>query len=291
MSIGSEALDFGDAPQLQNAALAGGYPTTLSRSGARHGINPDFRMGALIDAEPDGQPNADATGDDIAALKDEDGVVFLNALTAGGTAQIQVTVSTTGRLDAWVDFNANFSWADPGERVFTAQAVSGGINNLSFAIPANAKPGDTFARFRYSRGGVQNLMDRPAKARWRITRSTLAEDNCSTSEMRRNCSPTSWRVVTLRRFRAMARATASIQTSIWANSSTVNQTASQMSPRSVMMVESPLWTTKTGCVSSHRWSRTVTPALKSSPQRLVASMPGSISHQLLVGGTRGPHFQ
>lgn len=163
VTIQGEPFDFGDAPQLQSDLLAGGYPTTLSRNGARHRINPDFRLGKLIDPEPDGQPSADALGDDgpPGTPDDEDGVVFLTPVNAGSTVTIEVIASTSGRLDAWVDFNANGSWADAGERIFTSQAVSGGVNNLSFAVPASAKQGDTFARFRYSRGGVQSF-DGPA---------------------------------------------------------------------------------------------------------------------------------
>ncbi len=163
VTIEGEPFDFGDAPQLQSDVAAGGYPTTLSRNGARHRINPDFRLGKLIDPEPDGQPSADALGDDGSpgTPDDEDGVVFLTPVNAGSPVTIEVIASTSGRLDAWVDFNANGSWADAGERIFTGQAVSGGVNNLSFTVPAGAKQGDTFARFRYSRGGVQSF-DGPA---------------------------------------------------------------------------------------------------------------------------------
>src|SRR2546425_687640 len=108
-----QQLDFGDAPQQ--------YPTLLANNGARHVITPGFFLGSLIDAEPDGQPNATATGDDNnpATADDEDGVQFTSPLIPGQTATVQVTTTmpsgTTGFLDAWIDFNANGSWADPGD--------------------------------------------------------------------------------------------------------------------------------------------------------------------------------
>ena len=60
--------DFGDAPDPN-------YPTFLASNGAYHKKSALF-MGIRIDAEPDGQPNATATGDDVnpPGLNDEDGV-------------------------------------------------------------------------------------------------------------------------------------------------------------------------------------------------------------------------
>ena len=50
-------MDYGDAPDPT-------YPTLLASNGARH-TNTGLKLGNLIDVEPDGQPNATATGDDI----------------------------------------------------------------------------------------------------------------------------------------------------------------------------------------------------------------------------------
>lgn len=153
ISAPAPKLDFGDAPQ--------NYPVMLSQDGARHAINLDGPiLGKLIDAEPDGQPSALADGDDLhgppgatAPPDDEDGVVFVTALRVGQDAQVDVTVSTTGRLDAWIDFNKNGSWSDAGEQIFTSVAVVGGVNSLHFTVPATALVTDTFARFRVSRQG------------------------------------------------------------------------------------------------------------------------------------------
>lgn len=138
-----EALDFGDAPDPS-------YPTLLANNGARHMIVPGIYMGALIDAEPDGQPNPNATGDDLSNLADEDGVVFTSPITPGLNATVDVICSSPGFLSAWVDFNFNGSWADPGEQIFMVQNMVAGTNALMFPVPATAGIGKTFARFRFT---------------------------------------------------------------------------------------------------------------------------------------------
>lgn len=144
-----EQLDFGDAPDPT-------YPTYLAGDGARHVITPGVRMGLLIDAELDGQPDATATGDDNSNLDDEDGVVFPKSLIIGATGQVDVTVSTGGYVSAWMDFNRDGDWADAGEQILAVQAVATGVNFLSFSIPSAALPGTTFTRFRFTT--LQNVI-------------------------------------------------------------------------------------------------------------------------------------
>ena len=60
------------------------YPTLLASNGARHVIVSGVQLGAAIDAEGNGQPNATATGDDTAGTPDdEDGVHVPDAADAG----------------------------------------------------------------------------------------------------------------------------------------------------------------------------------------------------------------
>lgn len=140
------SLDYGDAPAP--------YPTLLADNGARHLITPGLRLGALADAEPNGRPSAQANGDDTYISDDEDGVVFNTPLAVGASATITVTASGPGKLDAWIDFNQDGDWNDPGERIFTHRDVVGGTNVLTFNVPAEALLGTTFARFRLSSAGV-----------------------------------------------------------------------------------------------------------------------------------------
>jgi hypothetical protein len=143
----AQQLDFGDAPAP--------YPTLLNHNGARHAMG-ELRLGNFIDGEPDGQPNPTATGDDInpvGAPDDEDGVVFMTAMVPGQVATVRVTASGRGRLDAWIDFNANGSWADTGEKIFNSVLIDAGDTLLDFTVPPNAAVQTTFARFRFSQQG------------------------------------------------------------------------------------------------------------------------------------------
>lgn len=143
--IQQDQYDFGDAPDAP-------YPTTLANNGAYHTIT-NLMLGGLIDGEPDGQPNASATGDDMANIADEDGVVFTSVLKPGQPATVDVTASIAGLLDAWVDFNASGSW-EASEVIFSSVPLNPGVNNLSFNVPAAvAENSDTFARFRLSSAG------------------------------------------------------------------------------------------------------------------------------------------
>ncbi|NLZ00132.1 MAG: right-handed parallel beta-helix repeat-containing protein, partial [Pirellulaceae bacterium] len=59
-----------------------------------------------------------------------------------------------GLLEAWVDFNANGVF-EPGEQVFTHQPLRNDqLNTLSFSVPQDALPGDTYARFRITSDGL-----------------------------------------------------------------------------------------------------------------------------------------
>ncbi len=138
------SYEYGDAPDPT-------YPTLLASGGARH-TNTGLMLGALIDVEANGQPNATATGDDInpPGLDDEDGIWWPFNFVPGQGNTIRVTTSGSGYLNAWMDFNKNGSWADANEKIFTNQFLGAGTTDLSMVVPANALIGNTFARFRFS---------------------------------------------------------------------------------------------------------------------------------------------
>lgn len=144
----TEALDFGDAP--------GAYPTLLAGGiGARHRMLKDAAgnwicLGATIDNEQDGQPTVGADGDDTTGVDDEDGMVAQSDFIIGSNAWIKVIASTNGFLSAWIDYNANGSWLDAGEQVFSKTNVLGGTNILNFSVPATASNGYTYARLRFT---------------------------------------------------------------------------------------------------------------------------------------------
>ncbi|MBL8299593.1 MAG: Ig-like domain repeat protein [Rhodanobacteraceae bacterium] len=138
-------VDYGDAPAP--------YATRLVNDGARHHMTGP-RLGLLVDAEPDGLPSADADGDDTNASDDEDGVSVAAALVPGQNAAATITSSAAAKLDAWIDFNNDGDWLDPGEQIFAATSLAAGANTLSFAVPATTVVNSSvYARFRISTAG------------------------------------------------------------------------------------------------------------------------------------------
>ena len=145
-------FDLGDAPDPS-------YPTLLASYGARHRLGSPVFMGAAVDIDAEGQPSADATGDDSDPEgDDEDGVTFTSLLVPGGSTNVDVEASVACLLNAWVDFNADGDWLDADEQVFTDEPLSAGVNPLVFSVPAGADQGEnTFARFRVdSAGGLDS---------------------------------------------------------------------------------------------------------------------------------------
>jgi hypothetical protein len=151
-------LDYGDAPD-PFTTTSGRYPTLHSNDGARHVISTSALLGAGIDAEANGQPSAMANADT------DDGVVFGANLNQAGVfnrhtlTPIEVTLSSAGFVDAWIDFNADGDWDDPGEKIldsvrFTDQSLT---QTFMITVPATAPVPQvattTFARFRSSTTG------------------------------------------------------------------------------------------------------------------------------------------
>ncbi|QTA82016.1 HYR domain-containing protein [Desulfonema limicola] len=141
-----DEYDFGDTP---DPAL----PTLLANDGARHKIDGVTFLGTGVDSETDGHQDKDALGDDNNGNDDEDGVAFTSSLIPETEAIIDITASVSGLLNAWIDFNADGDWEDTGDQIFIDKNLSAGVNTLSFTVPADAKPGTVFARFRFSTSG------------------------------------------------------------------------------------------------------------------------------------------
>ena len=134
--------DYGDAPEPS-------FPVMSINSGASHIYVPNVFLGNLIDTEPDGLPDANATGDNNHNVNDEDGVIIPAPLLIGQLDTIRVVASTTGFLNAWIDYNGNGSWADPGEQVYTDQVLVAGTNYLPVLVPGGTAEISTYARFRF----------------------------------------------------------------------------------------------------------------------------------------------
>ncbi len=147
VAIETPDWDMGDAPDT----IGSGYPTMLPQDGARHLVVSNVMLGSSIDAEPDGQPSSVASGDDLDGNDDEDGVVFLAPLIPGSNAVVQVSVSTSGYLQAWIDYDVDQEWESTSlEQALSNQLMNAGTTNLAFLVPLSAFPGESFARFRFS---------------------------------------------------------------------------------------------------------------------------------------------
>ncbi|HXU32403.1 MAG TPA: GEVED domain-containing protein [Thermoanaerobaculia bacterium] len=155
-AVSTEQVDFGDAPDS--------YGTSLAANGATHAVaaGATLFLGACVDTEADAQAPLDGSGDDLAAGTptgscgsgdDEDGVVFSGAqFAACQPNQIGITASA-GRLDAWIDWNRDGDFLDPGEQIATNLAVPAGPSTLNVSVPCSTSAGTSYARFRLSSAG------------------------------------------------------------------------------------------------------------------------------------------
>jgi len=144
MEITPQLNDYGDAPEPQ-------YRTLLLNDGARHAVVEGVHLGAMVDGDFDGQPSLSGSCDDSDGTDDEDGVRFLTPLVAGDVAEIEVNASTTGYLNAWIDYDADKNWTGAGEQVLDDVMLMPGSNRLNFTVPATESPEvETYARFRFS---------------------------------------------------------------------------------------------------------------------------------------------
>jgi hypothetical protein len=145
----------------------------------------NLRMGSLADPEYVSTRNATATGDDITASDDEDGVTLAGSynLGASGSATV-VTTNLSGAaayLNAWIDYNNNGSFADVGEQIAANTLVPTGTNGIAqavnFTIPATATPGQRGMRVRFT--DVQNPTPVGAAGMGEVE-DTLLTINCPT---------------------------------------------------------------------------------------------------------------
>jgi hypothetical protein len=142
-------LDYGDLPAS--------YPTLLADDGARHIIlsadNPQLAAPGdpVVDLDADGLPTADADGDNVNNIDDEEGVT-IPPLIAGTTVDVVVNyVNPVGGdvfLNAWLDFDGDGVL----DQIASDLVVPAGTGQITIpvAVPATATLGTVYARFRIS---------------------------------------------------------------------------------------------------------------------------------------------
>jgi hypothetical protein len=168
--------DYGDLPDAGVGTSAGvfdgtgglpDYRTTLADNGPRHVIDPDLAIGensaavviSDLDDEPNGQPTADATGDDVGGFNDENGLITALAsmgidvlengpdvdlnLTLLGNFAVRNTTGSVARLQVWCDENLDGDFDDPGELATVVDPVvpatgdipgDGSVDSMDFEI-------------------------------------------------------------------------------------------------------------------------------------------------------------
>ncbi|HWW63091.1 MAG TPA: GEVED domain-containing protein, partial [Thermoanaerobaculia bacterium] len=136
---GALAYDFGDLPASYGNTL-------LSDSGAQHKVSVgSIHLGSAETTESDGTESSTAAAD-----SGDDGVTLVSTVFGkGGGAYVDVEASAAGWLIAWIDYNGDGDFDDADEMILD-QAVSAGVNNLSFFVSPNIPDGmnDFFSRFR-----------------------------------------------------------------------------------------------------------------------------------------------
>jgi len=153
--------DYGDLPDLADGTTGvSDYETLESNGGPSHQIIDGLFLGAIVDADIDGIPDANALGDDNdEVVDDEDGVTIFPTLdiVPGGTIQLPLSMTnTTGNpafLEAWIDWNGDGDFNDSDEMVENIDNIGNGTfsNIMTINVPPSAVTSTLVGfRVRYS---------------------------------------------------------------------------------------------------------------------------------------------
>ena len=161
VSCGAVTYDYGDLQVTTGSFNTTGGGTAANAPRHQIGATGTLRLGSTIDAEANGQPSTNADGDDLATGPDEDGVTFPTLVeNVAANITIKVTGPSTGKLNAWIDWNNNGSFADAGEQIASNVTMTGGAwnapgsNTRSVTPPVGVVKGTPLAaRFRLSLAG------------------------------------------------------------------------------------------------------------------------------------------
>lgn len=139
-------FDYGDAPEPK-------YTSSQANGGPRHELSDNLRLGVTVTPESD----AVANNGDL-----DDGVNVRGVIYAGfEDANFDVKVSPDNGpfvVDYWVDWNNNgvFESSEKGAR-FTSNSAAALVSfSLLIEAPSTAVVGQTFARFRLTRDGIDS---------------------------------------------------------------------------------------------------------------------------------------
>lgn len=138
-------IDYGDLnnpdPNLNTCTQ---YPTRLFCDGARHGIVAGAAiLGSTVDPDQGYQHGPTALADDLTntgSADDEEGVAGTRGFvwSSGGNGSLTFPITGgSGYLSCWIDWNANNSFGDTGEKVINDLTVSPGTYTQTFSVPVS----------------------------------------------------------------------------------------------------------------------------------------------------------
>ncbi len=178
--FGYKVTDYGDLPDTGPGIGPGNYQTLLNDNGAGHlawdttpadkvpNIPGAVWLGTVVDTEANGQPNANASGDDTNGTPDdEDGITSTWAWTTGGLGTVNAVVrklDATGNLlptgtptgavlAIWLDWNGDGDFVDALEAQIwgddAGENLLVGTNTVNVSVPlAFTTAGTINMRFR-----------------------------------------------------------------------------------------------------------------------------------------------
>lgn len=160
-SVASAAfvLSSGENDGTKDIALRGAiadFGDLAAFAAASSQIHARLFVGSLVDAELSTNGNSTATGDDVAVLDDEDGVILPANAPRGAPSTMSVVVTNqtgaTAYLNAWIDFNNNGVLTDAGEQVVSNSTVANNTlaatRNFTITPPNSAVLGNVGVRVR-----------------------------------------------------------------------------------------------------------------------------------------------
>jgi len=152
--------DWGDLPDTGIGTGTANYQTTNTDSGPSHYRNSNLRLGATLDIDSDGQPDATATGDDLNGTDDEDSITTLPVFARGQSFTIPVSVfnntGSSANVFAFIDWNNDGDFLDPSEALSSVPVSTGATQksvNVTGTVPGNAVLAQTGLRVRLTTAG------------------------------------------------------------------------------------------------------------------------------------------
>jgi hypothetical protein len=117
---------------------------------ARHKHNSNVWIGLLNQVGP--WVDAETLPNDGS---ENDGIEF-GPTDPGSNTSVTISVSQTGIMAAWIDFNNDGDWTDANENIIPPRTINGStVTVINFQVPASAVAGvEMWARFRYAAAGV-----------------------------------------------------------------------------------------------------------------------------------------